>query len=394
MDQSHPSHSPRPLNTSPAGSSRFPSVLLVQEHLPAYRVPFFAQLRARLETQGVALRLLHAPRIGQHLIQGTLPWAEPVPIHWLGPLGWQNILPQALGTDLIIAPQEVKYAALPCLMATRRLGRWKFAFWGHGKNFQSPNPRSLAERWKRFLSVRADWWFAYNELSARIVRQMGFPAERITTVMNSIDTRSLLEAPRQVPAGEVARLQSELGLRGKTIVLYEGGLYREKRILFLLEACRRIRREIPDLELLVIGRGPEADLLAGSREPWIHLLGPQSGVAKVPYWMMSRLLLMPGGVGLVIQDSLALGVPMLTTACPYHGPEIDYVRHGKNAWVVEDWENPQSYAEAAIRLLRDDALRDQLVQAGRQDASLFSIEEMSRLFAEGIFRCLQTPRRT
>ena len=382
------------MNTPPAGSPRCPTVLLVQEHLPAYRVPFFAALRSRLEKQGVVLRLLHAPLIGNHLIPGALPWAESVPIHWFGPLGWQNIVPRALGTDLVIAPQEVKYAALPLMMATRRLGRWKFAFWGHGKNFQSTKPNSLAERWKRFLSRRADWWFAYNELSARLVRQMGFPPERITTVMNSIDTRSLLEALPRISAAEITKLQSELGLQGRPVVLYEGGLYREKRIPFLLETCRRIRRQIPDLQLLVIGRGPEADLLTGQPEPWIHHLGPKSSGEKIPYWMMSRLLLMPGGVGLVILDSLALGVPMLTTANPYHGPEIDYVRHGENAWIVEDWENPQSYAEAAIRLLRDDALRDRLVQAGRRDVSLYSIEEMSRRFAEGILRCLQAPSRS
>lgn len=374
--------------TSPSSQT----VLLVQEHLPAYRVPFFEQLRSRLAREDVVLRLIHAPRTANHLVAGTLPWAEPVPIYWLGRLGWQNIFPRALGTDLVIFPQEVKYAAIPCVLATRRLGGWKVAFWGHGKNFQSTNPHSLAERWKRFLSVRADWWFAYNEMSAQLVGRLGFPAERITPVMNSIDTRTLLEARHAITDQEVLRLQIGLGLAGKTVVLYEGGLYREKRVPFLLEACRRIRRKIPDLALLVIGRGPDSTLLAENPEPWIHYLGPKNTREKIPYWMMSKLLLMPGGVGLVILDSLALEVPMVTTACPFHGPEIDYVQHNKNAWVVADWENPQSYAEAAIQLLQDEPRRLALVQAGRQDIDLYSVEEMARHFTEGTLRCLASPR--
>ncbi len=81
-----------------------------------------------------------------------------------------------------------------------------------------------------------------------------------------------------------------------------------------------IRRDIPDFELVVIGKGPEADFIetAAAQHEWIHFVGPKSDDEKVPYWALSKLLLMPGLVGLVVLDSFALGVPMITTDYPYH----------------------------------------------------------------------------
>jgi exopolysaccharide biosynthesis WecB/TagA/CpsF family protein len=45
------------------------------------------------------------------------------------------------------------------------------------------------EKWKQIWLTKVDWWFAYNDLSAGIVRSLGYPEERITSVQNAIDTR-------------------------------------------------------------------------------------------------------------------------------------------------------------------------------------------------------------
>lgn len=114
-----------------------------------------------------------------------------------------------------------------------------------------------------------------------------------------------------------------------------------------------------------------------------------SDVEKAPFWAMSKLLLMPGGVGVVAVDSFALEVPMVTSACPrLHGPEIDYLKDGQNARIVADWENPAAFAQAVVTLLQDQAARNLLVEGCRQSAAGFSIENMSRRFCDGVVRCL------
>jgi len=366
------------------------SVLIIQEHLPHYRVPFFEQLRKDLSAHGVSLQLIFSPKTRESLLPGYLPWARPVPIHWFGSMGWQNVFPHVKGISLVIAPQETKYAVLPLLMILRKWGGWKFAFWGHGKNFQSIHPNSFSERWKRFISRRADWWFAYNNLSARVVRDLGFPENKITVVMNSIDTSSLIQARDSVTPSQQNDLRKELGISSKNIGIYTGGLYPQKRISFLLQACRIVRKKIPDFEMIVIGRGPDDALVVetAKREPWLRYLGAKGDTEKAPYWSLANVCLMPGLVGLAVLDSFAFGVPMVTTTYPYHSPEIDYLIHGKTGWICDSWQDPAQYADAIAALLSDSNRLTAMKLACREEAGHYSIQTMSSLFCKGIMDCL------
>ena len=91
---------------------------------------------------------------------------------------------------------------------------------------------------------------------------------------------------------------------------------------FLLEACALVRAEVPDFEMIFVGSGADAGLVsqAARRHDWIHYVGPKFGRELVPYFMASKLLLMPGLVGLVVLDSFACEVPLVTTNVAYHSP--------------------------------------------------------------------------
>ena len=112
------------------------SVLIIQEHLPHYRVPFFEQLQKDLSAHGVSLQLIFSPKTRESLLPGYLPWATSVPIHWLGPLGWQNVFPYLKDVSLVIAPQETKYAILPLLMILSRWGGGSLLSGVMGKTFK------------------------------------------------------------------------------------------------------------------------------------------------------------------------------------------------------------------------------------------------------------------
>jgi len=375
-------------NMSPRTFER--NVLIIQEHLPHYRVPFFNLLYKELKARGISLRLVFSPQSKESLIAGSIPWAEPVPIRWLGPIGFQNIFSMAKNADLIVMPQEVKYASLSILLAMRPIGRWKIALWGHGKNFQALNPNSLVELYKQFLSRRIDWWFAYNNLSAQIVRNLGFPSDKITNIMNSIDTSTLLQARDAISPTQQSDLRKELGLFSKNVGIFSGGLYAQKRIPFLLDACVEIRKLVPDFEMIVIGKGPDVSLIKhfAHQHAWLHYVGPKDDHAKVPYFSIAKVFLMPGLVGLAVLDSFAFGVPMVTTAYPYHSPEIDYLTHGKTGWICDSWQDPIQYADAIVDLLGDSSRLASMKSACRTEASHYSVKKMSDFFCKGIMDCL------
>jgi hypothetical protein len=88
----------------------------------------------------------------------------------------------------------------------------------------------LRERFKVWLSRRADWWFAYTELSTRSVRGFGYPAQRITTLNNAVDTAALQREVAHCRVGDREALRRRLGLGGGPVGLFLGSLYRDKRL--------------------------------------------------------------------------------------------------------------------------------------------------------------------
>jgi len=168
--------------------------------------------------------------------------------------------------------------------------------------------------------------------------------------------------------------------------VYTGRFFERKRIRFLMEACHEIRRSVPDFHMIWIGNGPLEDFVKEQSEmhTWIHFVGVKDDTEKVPYWVISKLLLMPGAVGLVVLDAFALGVPMVTTDIPNHGPEIDYLKDGENGVIVSPGDSLSAYAEAVVDLLTDETRYIRMRSMALAECEHYSAEKMAANFAEGI----------
>lgn len=369
-------------------------VVIIQEHLPHYRQKFYELLHDRLKARGIHLSLVYSPNTAANLLAGRLDWAVPVPVRQVGGFSYQSVMSITREADLVIVQQESKYLANYLLQGRRILSNQKVAYWGHGRNFQSSNASLLGETLKKHFSRACDWWFAYNDLSVEVVKALGYPEERITSVQNSIDTRSIATVRERTTDAELAKIREELGITTENVAVFTGGLYSDKRIPFLLEACKLIRREIRDFQLIVIGKGPDSHLVreATQSHRWIHFAGAKNDSEKVPYWMLSKVLLMPGLVGLVVLDSFALGVPMVTTNFPDHSPEISYLENGINGLIVSPWPDCSEYARQTVELLRDDEKLLELKKNALDAADNFSIGKMAAHFESGILEALKAPR--
>ncbi len=368
-------------------------VVILQEHLPHYRLPFFEKLCARLKQHDIQLQVICGEQLDKRFLYSNLECVVRVPIKRYGPLAFHCALKECSHACLIIAPQEVKYAISWWLIFKSSYSKGRFAFWGHGRNFQASGTSSPAEIFKRFLSRRVDWWFAYNSPSAQVVRELGFPPSKITNVGNAIDLKALIKSRESFDTSTLEEFRKEHGLTSRNICVYTGGLYAIKRIDFLLRAADKIREKISDFELIIIGDGPlkpTVDQLSAERS-WIHCTGALGDLAKLPYWLVSKALLMPGGVGLVILDSFALGVPIITTETHLHGPEIDYLNHGENGLLVRCGDDANLYADAVCDLMREPARLEFLRNGALAAASQHSIENMVENFTEGVLSVLAVP---
>ena len=379
----------------PIASPATRQVLVVQRRLTHYRVPFFEILRADLRAAGLELRLAcgePTPEEATKRDGGSLTWATPLKTRYLlgGRVCWQPFGHLARDAAVTVVTAENK---LVCnLFEQYRAPGRRVILWGHGGNLQGDR-RSLRERFKARVSMRADWWLGYTNLSRDLVQGLGFPAERITVLENAVDTTGLRQQLDAVTLEAQAARRAELGLGEGPVGIYVGSLYQDKRIGFLLDAARALRARLPGFELIVVGGGPDAAMVAAAaqREPWIKFTGVLRGADKALALSLAQVYLHPGAVGLAVQDAFVAGIPLITTRLATHGPEIAYLEPGRNSLVTPD--DLTAYVSAAGALLQDPAGLGALRISCLAEGQRYTLQNMSRRFTEGVVGALSAPIR-
>lgn len=370
-------------------------VLVVQRRLPHYRIPFFDILRRALAAEGLELALAYGePTVveASKNDSGSLDWAMRLPTRYFlrGRLCWQPFRNLARDAALTIVTAENK---LICnLFEQFGAPARRVALWGHGANLQGDRS-SWRESFKSRVALRADWWFAYTDMSRGLVERLGFPSDRITVLDNAVDTAELKAQFASVTTEAKASLRELLKVGQGPVGVFIGSLYEEKRIEFLLDAALAIRAVMPSFELLVIGTGPQISLVdaASAMNPWIKALGVLKGAQKAAAASLGDVMLNPGLVGLNILDSFAGGLPMLTTDCGLHSPEIAYLEPGRNGEMTVN--KLDAYVQATLNLLQDSARCAAMRTACLEDANRYTLAHMSQRFTEGVLNALAAPIR-
>ncbi|GAB7548895.1 glycosyltransferase family 4 protein [Cupriavidus sp. 8B] len=366
------------------------NVVIVQRRLTDYRVPLFESMRKRLSESDIRLRLMVGqPTSAEKLKRDTgyLAWAESLRTrYWMGgDLCWQPL--SGLGrTDLVIVTQENKLLYNHWMLLRPR--NYKLAFWGHGRNMQADRETSWRECFKRWTARRADWWFAYTELTKELLLSYGLSHECITVLNNAIDTSEIAKAWADTQASEKKSTLCQLGLDGKRYAIVVGSLYKDKRLDFAVEAVRRVRHTISDLELVIMGDGPDRERVMRWEQqyPWFHWVGARKGREKAELIGYSAMMLNPGAVGLVVLDAFVFGKALVTVSDSKHGPEISYLKDGINGVISRNCID--DYADAIRRLVSDEGFLRRITSAARLASDSFTIEKMSERFCSGIELCL------
>jgi glycosyltransferase involved in cell wall biosynthesis len=370
-------------------------VVIIQRVLPHYRIPFFIKLQQSLKNDNIDLFLIYGqeqPGTVPRTVELNKPWAIRITNRYfklpIGELIWQPCWHTIQDADLVIIEQANRLVINYPIKFLWRNPKHKLAFWGHGTNFQSKNIDSFDNKVKRYLAKKVDWWFAYTDMAVFHLNLAKFPRDKVTVVQNCIDTTDLNNAAQKITHEDLTALRQKLGLTSQHIGLYCGGLYSDKRIDFLLAACDNIKAKVPDFECIIIGDGPDSKKVqdAAAGKDWLHYVGPLFGDDKVPYFLLSRVLLIPGLVGLVIIDSFATQLPLFTTDNGIHSPEIAYLENGINGFMTVN--TLDDYVNAVVKGLTDDVYLQHLQQGCALSAEKYTLDNMVNNFAAGIRQCL------
>lgn len=175
----------------------------------------------------------------------------------------------------------------------------------------------------RFVAAHTDRLIAISDWVAESWRKGGFPASKIRTIPNGVDTQRYFV--RDEPEKE--KLRKQLGLpTGRTVLLWVGRLDRETKGLDRLAAVARDLNR--GWQIVVVGDGPDRDWLrlkidrlTEERRP--VLVGKVADPAS--YFAAADAFLFTSRVepfGLVLLEAAACGLPIFGFPCEGGGKGI------------------------------------------------------------------------
>lgn len=190
---------------------------------------------------------------------------------WVDPLLVMRGLAQRLDEVIEREQPQLLHAHSPALngMAALRVGRrhgipvvyecrafWEDAAVDHGTSREG----GLRYRLTRALESRvfrdaAAVTTICEGLRGDIVAR-GIKADKITVIPNAVDADSF-----QLGGEPDAALRRELGLEGRLVLGFLGSFYAYEGLALLVESLAELRRERPEIALLLVGGGPQEDRL-------------------------------------------------------------------------------------------------------------------------------------
>lgn len=324
-------------------------VVIVQPYLPRYRLPFFDGLFAALRADGVKLRVIAGEASKEQAQRGDsalASWLEQVPTRTFS-VGSRNLNLTRTShlwrdSDAVIVPHQG--SSLDALLATVGRHPRRVGVWGHIASYTSPlNPVDGAiERWQL---RHAQHVFAYMPGGAAFARGHGVPAERITTVMNTIDTTSLQAALARTTSADIAAFREQHDIPDAQYLSYVGGLDRSKKVDVLADSLDVLHSRGSDVHVVVAGRGEQEHLLRpAAARGQVTLVGYADVDTKAVILKGSAAIANPGRVGLIAVDALTARRAIITTQWPWHAPEIEYLRLNESLIMPRD--NAADFADA------------------------------------------------
>jgi 1,2-diacylglycerol 3-alpha-glucosyltransferase len=169
----------------------------------------------------------------------------------------------------------------------------------------------------------------------------------------------------------------------RPVMLVVGRVAHEKNLGFLLEVLGEVRRSVPGVLLVIAGEGPALEDLrravsgAGLRESVLFVGYLDRSGALLDCYRAADVFVFASRTetqGLVLLESLALGIPVVSTAVL--GTK-EVLRDAAGALVVP--EDAKEFATAVVNVLTSGELRASLASAGRAFvAQRWSSSEMAK----------------
>jgi len=187
------------------------------------------------------------------------------------------------------------------------------------------------------------------------------------------------------------KLKENLKLKDNKIILYIGRLVERKGVQDLIKAFSRLRIEITDVDLIIVGRGEyrkKLELICKDLNitDKVHFMGYVEDEFLPAFYLISNICIVPSSVEdawvLVLNEAMFFGKPVIAT--DNVGGAFDLIKDGINGYMVPA-KDVNALCDAMKKVLKDSDLERQM---GKQSKMIiekgFTYEHMVKGFKNAI----------
>lgn len=193
----------------------------------------------------------------------------------------------------------------------------------------------IKKKLKSFLISSAFFWMSSNDITSNQLLSYGAVKTRIYKYPFSSIYMDEIVNINEITSEAKLEYKHEIKCQEKKMILYVGQIIYRKGIDILLEAFQNIHG---DIRLYIIGGTKEqASKYKYYDNKHITYIDFQSKTSLKKYYMAADVFVLPTREdiwGLVVNEALAYGVPVITTK--YCGAGLELIKNAENGYLIEE----------------------------------------------------------
>jgi len=354
-------------------------VLVVQQISRAYRVPLLKRIS---EQPDIKLTMIHgtnppvqAGDVGISIATDFLPFrtiSGPISgIRWKGrEVLWFGLALKTIkqeSFDIVITDHYTRLLSIWPMQTIQHRRNAGFILWGIGFH-QHPTP--WVDKIRRLMVKRTDALLLYSEKESKCYQKMGVPHEKCFVMQNTVDIEGIDAGVATVTKERIQECRREFSTEEGPLLMHIGRMANNKRLDLLLQILPRLQKKWPNIQLALIGEGPELEGLHRlaaklSVTKIVHFLGPITDHKLLAPWVLSSdLIVAPAQIGLLAPMSLIYGRTIVISDVPeHHGPEVQAFVPGQTGMNYR-YEDVDDLTHVTSDLLADPEKCQRLAKAG------------------------------
>ncbi len=218
----------------------------------------------------------------------------------------------------------------------------------------------------------SDTIIAHSQKTRNALYKSGFRRRKIRIISHGI---------------EVKAMEDIRAAKDNTDLIFAGRLIKDKNVDLLIRAVALARKELPSINCLIIGQGPEKERLVSLSEG----LGLKESILfkdfleyaqLLSYMKAAKLFIFPStreGFGIVVMEAMAAGLAVITVEHPMNAA-TELVRQGETGYICRP--QPQDIASHITALLKDPATRAQFSEQAKKITRDYDWDKIAKISEE------------